>query len=97
MAIRISCDCGKTMAVKDELAGRKIRCPQCQDLIPVPTGPSAVRAKPSPLRPVEVDDDDPSSPRRRSACPRDDEEDDDRPRRSSASDDDDDESARKNK
>lgn len=38
MAISISCGkCGKRYSVKDELAGKKIRCKECETLVAVPT------------------------------------------------------------
>jgi len=36
MPILIECDCGKSYRVKDDLAGRKIRCPGCGDPVSVP-------------------------------------------------------------
>ena len=36
MPIPVHCDCGKSMKVKDELAGRKIRCPECKIVVVVP-------------------------------------------------------------
>ncbi len=36
MSIKIDCDCGKTAKVKDELSGRKIKCPGCGAVIRVP-------------------------------------------------------------
>ena len=36
MAIRVACACGKTVSVKDELAGRRVKCPSCQQAISVP-------------------------------------------------------------
>ncbi|MBI3821807.1 MAG: hypothetical protein HY289_03900 [Planctomycetes bacterium] len=36
MAIPFYCDCGRAMRVKDELAGRKIRCPACGEVLTVP-------------------------------------------------------------
>jgi hypothetical protein len=30
MSIRLSCECGKTLKVKDELEGKRIKCPNCQ-------------------------------------------------------------------
>lgn len=36
MPIRVSCSCGKTLAVKDELAGKAVRCPACQKPVKVP-------------------------------------------------------------
>jgi hypothetical protein len=36
MPILLQCDCGRAVRVKDELAGRKIRCPDCQEIMKVP-------------------------------------------------------------
>jgi hypothetical protein len=36
MAILIRCACGKQLQVKDELAGRRAKCPQCGDIFTVP-------------------------------------------------------------
>lgn len=36
MPIALSCDCGRALKVKDELGGKKIRCPQCQSILAVP-------------------------------------------------------------
>jgi hypothetical protein len=36
MPLPISCDCGRTLRVKDELAGRKVRCPSCSKILLVP-------------------------------------------------------------
>ncbi len=46
MAIAVECaHCGKQLKVKDELAGKKGKCPQCQNLIQIPAGaPVAVGA-----------------------------------------------------
>src|SRR5262245_39955018 len=43
MAIPFTCTCGKSILVKDELAGRKARCPDCGTsfTIPVPQTPNA--------------------------------------------------------
>ena len=43
MAISITCACGKTLRVKDELAGKRVRCPGCGQVsvlpAPAPTAP----------------------------------------------------------
>jgi hypothetical protein len=44
MPIPLSCDCGRSMRIKDELAGRKIRCPACKNVITV-RGPQATKAE----------------------------------------------------
>ena len=36
MSIKVSCRCGKKIAAKDEYAGRKVRCPACQNLLRIP-------------------------------------------------------------
>ncbi|MEZ6089754.1 MAG: hypothetical protein R3C05_17345 [Pirellulaceae bacterium] len=36
MAIQFQCQCGKELKLKDEFAGKKIRCPSCQQPLQVP-------------------------------------------------------------
>jgi hypothetical protein len=36
MPISLNCDCGRALRVKDELAGRRVRCPVCQAVLTVP-------------------------------------------------------------
>ncbi len=36
MPISIACDCGRTLKVKDEAAGRKVRCPACSKVLVAP-------------------------------------------------------------
>ncbi len=36
MAILVPCVCGKKLSVKDEFAGRKVKCPACQKSLLVP-------------------------------------------------------------
>lgn len=46
MAIQVECSCGKKFSAKDELAGRKLKCPECGDAIAVPkqaTAPATIR------------------------------------------------------
>lgn len=35
MAIEVACDCGKRYRVKDELAGKRARCPACKAVIAI--------------------------------------------------------------
>ena len=35
MAIRVNCECGKTLNVKDELEGKRIKCPNCKNALTV--------------------------------------------------------------
>jgi transcription elongation factor Elf1 len=38
MPIKLTCaDCGQTFRLKDEMAGRKVRCPDCQSIQVVST------------------------------------------------------------
>lgn len=53
MPIPLKCACGKKFALKDELAGRKVKCPACQQVLSVPK--SQVVEEPD--EPWEVDDD----------------------------------------
>jgi len=68
MAIRFACACGQQLAVKDEYAGRKVRCTSCSQILSVPGGapaapaaaPPVARHAPAPPPPVArrpVDDD----------------------------------------
>lgn len=41
MPIQFACRCGQRLAVKDELAGRAVKCPKCGQPIQVPTGSAA--------------------------------------------------------
>ena len=36
MSIKLKCACGKALSIKDELAGRRVKCPGCQTLLRVP-------------------------------------------------------------
>src|SRR5260370_38009241 len=36
MPIQVTCNCGRSLRVKDELGGRKVRCPACASVVPVP-------------------------------------------------------------
>ncbi len=45
MAIRVICTCGKSLAVKDEYAGKRLKCPGCGQTLKVPVGAAA---KPQP-------------------------------------------------
>src|SRR5947209_5744244 len=57
--IRLSClQCGKKLKVKDDLAGKKVRCPQCKELleIPKPISEDATVAPSAARQPVEKED-----------------------------------------
>jgi len=44
MPIRVQCACGAAFAAKDELAGRTVKCPKCQQPLPIPAGGAPVAA-----------------------------------------------------
>ncbi len=48
MPISIACDCGKQLRVKDELAGRRVKCPECGEVLTVPGGAAAQPRPPAP-------------------------------------------------
>ena len=41
MAISVACECGKRLAVRDEMAGKRVKCPACMSVVPVPAGEGA--------------------------------------------------------
>lgn len=41
MPIAATCACGKRLQVKDELAGKKVRCPNCKQPLKIPDAPAA--------------------------------------------------------
>lgn len=50
MPIKIKCQCGKALSVKDQFAGKKVKCPECGSAIQVPGGQAsnpAVAASPA--------------------------------------------------
>ncbi len=54
MPIKVQCACGKAFAAKDELAGKTVKCPACQQPLKIPGGPaaSAPAAKPAAAKPA---------------------------------------------
>jgi hypothetical protein len=80
--ISVTCTCGKALRVKDEIAGKKIRCPVCKQVLEVPV----------PEMDVEMEDDAADTQIREQPAPKvparskprddyDEEEDDEPPRR----------------
>jgi hypothetical protein len=55
MAISLACDCGKKLTVKDDLAGKKVKCPNCGTILRVPEA-SAVSPGPSAEAPPEQEE-----------------------------------------
>jgi hypothetical protein len=58
MPIAVSCTCGKDFYVKEELAGKKIKCPGCQAVVQVPAGgaPTVSVQEPQPLKAEVIED-----------------------------------------
>lgn len=53
MPIRVSCACGKHLTVKDELAGKAVKCPGCQKPVRVPAAVGKTAAtRPAAARPA---------------------------------------------
>ena len=44
MSITVKCDCGKVLRVKTEHAGKRVRCPACGGITPVPATPAEAPA-----------------------------------------------------
>lgn len=47
MPIRVQCACGKSMSVKDDFAGKAVKCPGCQKPLRVPAAGTATANRPS--------------------------------------------------
>ncbi len=104
MPIEFSCsECERPIRVRDELAGKRIKCPGCSEAVTVPeedappppkkSGLRAAPAAPARRRAEDEEDDRP----RRPARGRDDEDEDDRPRRPSRARDEDEDEGRPRK
>jgi hypothetical protein len=95
MAIVLHCDCGKTLQVSDDKAGKKARCPGCQSILDIPApdsnGDENVQRAGLVARPKRRrDEDDDDEPRARKRPARDDDDDEPRSKARSRRDDDDD-------
>jgi hypothetical protein len=47
MPVKVRCQCGKQLVVKDELLGKRIKCPACQNPLPVQPEESLVELSPA--------------------------------------------------
>ena len=56
MPIKVTCQCGKSFAAKDELAGKAVKCPNCQKPLRIPAAsqPVAPAAAPKKQAPKPV-------------------------------------------
>ena len=46
MPIKVACQCGQNFAAKDELAGKKVKCPKCGQVLTIPS-PMSLAEKPA--------------------------------------------------
>ncbi|MCI0357834.1 MAG: hypothetical protein L0211_05020 [Planctomycetaceae bacterium] len=54
MPIKVQCACGAAFAAKDELAGRTVKCPKCQQPLAIPAaGAAPVAAQAAPAKQVQ--------------------------------------------
>ena len=50
MTIALTCECARKFKVKDEHAGRRLKCPSCGNILAIPTLPGQiVRDSPEPI------------------------------------------------
>lgn len=55
MSITLSCpECSGKLKVADNLAGKKIKCPKCSAVFPVPASEEAIMAEPPPAEPEGI-------------------------------------------
>ena len=90
MPIPLKCPCGKKLQVKDELAGRRVKCPACGGAITVPAPEpefEVVEDEPAPAAKARKNDPPPvkatKKPVRAAAALDDEEEEEERPRKKS--------------
>src|SRR5688572_22394864 len=77
MTIKVACRCRAQLKVKDELAGRRVKCPKCGEVLivprpePVPTAKAIAISAATPPAQVEshVVAPEPTPPAKKQACP----------------------------
>ncbi len=73
MPIRMACPCGQKLQVKDEHAGKVIKCPACGTALRIPDARVATASSPSPqqqqVRPKPIKQPAPTAPRQTPAAP----------------------------
>lgn len=63
MPITVKCQCGKSLKVKDQLAGKAVKCPGCSQVVKVPAaGAAPATPTPAPAAPVQPAPMQPASP-----------------------------------
>jgi DNA-directed RNA polymerase subunit M/transcription elongation factor TFIIS len=66
MPIAVACQCGKTLNVRDELAGKAVKCPACQQILKVPAAGKPATGKP----PTTANTNAPKAPTPRTPTPK---------------------------
>jgi hypothetical protein len=66
MPIALSCPCGRALNIKDEFAGRKIRCPACKSVLAVPAAEKEAEGDDLMLEVLPADEPEDSRPHRES-------------------------------
>lgn len=61
MPLRVNCQCGVALNVPDAMAGKQVKCPKCQKVIPV-AAPNAPAAKTAAAKPAAPKPTTPNSP-----------------------------------
>jgi len=54
MPIQIKCECGKLLSVKEEFAGKKVRCPGCGAILAAPPTEGAIMPAPAAAPPSKT-------------------------------------------
>lgn len=67
MPIALSCSCGRALRVKDELAGKKIRCPECKSILAVEAQRNEADEEVPEVLPAEDEEETPRPSSRRAA------------------------------
>jgi hypothetical protein len=65
MAITWTCECGQKIAVKDELAGKRVKCPACTEVVMVPSLDAAPLRRRAASAPDDEDKQDEDRPTRK--------------------------------
>jgi hypothetical protein len=83
MPIKLACDCGRALNLREEYAGKRIKCPECKSILTVPNL-DAIEEAVQVVRPISSPPPRPSNPDSERPRPRRrdrDDDDDDRPRK----------------
>jgi hypothetical protein len=54
MPLLVTCSCGRKLRVRDDLIGRKVKCPSCGGVVQVEAGATEAEEAPAPVKPPPV-------------------------------------------